>query len=112
VAELEQLQPYGREFEAPTFEGIFSVKSVRVVGNEPIHLALDLGTTNSIYKAIWFRALGQPGDTLPVAPGDQVKCAYRLSLNTFRGAHQLKLLVEYATQHLLESRKVHNESGY
>ncbi len=97
VAELEQLQPYGREFEAPTFEGVFMVKSVRVVGNEPIHLALDLGTTNTIHKGIWFRALEQPGDPLPIAPGNQVKCAYRLSINTFRGARQLKLLVEYAS---------------
>lgn len=98
VAELEQLQPYGREFETPTFEGVFSVKSVRVVGNEPIHLALDLETTNNtIHKAIWFRALGQPGDPLPITPGDQVQCAYRLSLNTFRGARQLKLLVEHAS---------------
>lgn len=97
VAELEQLQPYGREFEAPIFEGDFLVKSVRVVGNEPIHLALVLETSNTIYKGIWFRALGQPGDPLPIAPGDRVNCAYRLSVNTFRGARQLKLLVEYAS---------------
>lgn len=96
MTELEQLQPYGREFEAPIFEGIFSIKSVRVVGNEPIHLALDLETAKTTHKAIWFRALGQAGDPLPITPGDQVKCAYRLSLNTFRGVRQVNLLVEYA----------------
>jgi single-stranded-DNA-specific exonuclease len=98
VAELEQLQPYGREFETPIFEGVFTVKSVRVVGNEPIHLALDLGTSNTIHKGIWFRALAQPGDPPPVAPGDRVECAYRLSVNTFRGVRQLKLMVEYANR--------------
>lgn len=96
LAELEQLQPYGREFETPLFEGTFIVEAVRVVGAEAVHLTLTLSTPVSLYGAIWFRALPAPDAPLPVVSGNTVHCAYRLSRNEFRGAQRLRLLIEHA----------------
>lgn len=95
---LKKLEPYGREFEAPLFEGVFTVAGLRTVGADPIHLQLDLtltGETNLI-KAIWFRALPQAGANLPFKEGDQVRLAYRLEENVFRGKTSLQLMVSYA----------------
>lgn len=99
LAQLNQLQPYGREFETPVFEGVFNVEAVRIVGNDPVHLALSLRAANRTYRGIWFRALAQAGDPPPVAPGERVRCAYCLSVDAFRGSNTLKLLVQYAAQH-------------
>lgn len=96
LVELEQLQPYGREFEAPIFEGTFTVETVRVVGAEAVHLALTLSTPVKLYSAIWFRALPGPAAPLPVAPGNTVHCAYRLSCDEFRGVQRLRLVLAHA----------------
>lgn len=95
---LKKLEPYGREFEAPVFEGVFQVAGLRLVGADPIHLQLDLnlaGETHLI-KAIWFRALPQAGAALPFQEGDQVRLAYRLEEQVFRGKTSLQLMVSYA----------------
>jgi len=96
--ELEQLQPFGREFDPPLFEGGFLVESLRVVGADGVHLAMELGNAGSVYKAIWFRALDAADSPVPVAEGDQIRCAYRLSLNTFRGVTRLQLLIRFAAR--------------
>lgn len=94
--ELEQLQPYGREFEAPVFENTFEVISLRAVGAEAIHLSLALRAADGIYKAIWFRALEAESDPYPLTPGDTARCAFSLALNEFRGARTLNLVIQHA----------------
>ncbi|HYQ91078.1 MAG TPA: DHHA1 domain-containing protein, partial [Candidatus Competibacteraceae bacterium] len=98
LRELDQLQPYGREFEPPLFEGRFYVDSVRVVGAEPIHLMLILKTEDKTYDAVWFRALEKAGDPPPLVAGEMVRCAYRLSSREYRGERNLRLMIGYAGQ--------------
>ncbi len=93
LRELDQLQPYGREFEAPVFEGRFYVDSVRVVGADPIHLMLILRTERKAYDAVWFRALEKAGDPPPLAVGEMVRCTYRLSSRDYRGERNLRLMI-------------------
>jgi single-stranded-DNA-specific exonuclease len=94
VQELEQLQPYGREFEPPVFENTFQVIALRTVGPEAKHLALALKSAGDTYRAIWFR-VGEENPTA-IAVGDTVRCAFRLVLNEFRGTRNLNLIIEYA----------------
>ncbi len=98
VTLLEKLEPYGREFEAPLFEGVFQVASLKVVGADPVHLQLNLCLPNQVHtlKAIWFRALPQAGAALPFQEGDQVRLVYRLEAQVFRGKTSLQLMVSYA----------------
>ncbi|MCD6390026.1 MAG: single-stranded-DNA-specific exonuclease RecJ [Desulfobulbaceae bacterium] len=98
LAEIENLAPFGREFENPAFEGVFTVERLRPVGADPIHLSLGLSGRGRIFQAIWFRALERAGDPLPFHKGDQVQCVYRLSENKFRGKTTLQLIVQYATR--------------
>ncbi len=95
---LEQLQPFGREFDPPLFEGDFLVESCRVVGADGVHLAMELSCAGNKYKAIWFRALDSADSSLPMVVGDFIRCAYRLSMNTFRETTQLQLLIRFAVR--------------
>ncbi|MFC0268869.1 single-stranded-DNA-specific exonuclease RecJ [Kushneria aurantia] len=93
--ELEALAPFGREFEAPLFEGRFIIDQARLVGGEGNHLMMTLDAGSRQLRAIWFRAVS-PGEAPPFAPGDAIHCAYRLSRNRYRGRESLQLMVEHA----------------
>ncbi|NLW03758.1 MAG: single-stranded-DNA-specific exonuclease RecJ [Pseudomonadaceae bacterium] len=95
---LKKLEPYGREFEAPVFDGMFQLAGLRVVGADPVHLQLELSLPNeaTLLKAIWFRALPQAGASFPFQVGDQIRLVYRLEEQQFRGKTSLQLMVSYA----------------
>ncbi len=96
LAELQKLEPYGREFEEPAFAGIFTITKTRIVGAEPVHLALKLEKKGREFQGIWFNAMENPGDRQTINEGTTIRCAYKLKLNNFRGQRSLQLLVEYA----------------
>lgn len=93
--ELERLAPYGREFDAPLFEGDFLVENLRVVGSEGNHLMLELSQGGVAVRAIWFRAL-TPGEVPAFALGRRLHCAYKLSRNRWKGRESLQLMIEHA----------------
>lgn len=93
--ELEHLAPYGREFDAPLFEGDFLVENLRVVGADGNHLMLDLSQGGVAVRAIWFRAL-TPGEVPAFGLGTRLHCAYKLSRNRWKGRESLQLMVEHA----------------
>ncbi|MCM5705584.1 single-stranded-DNA-specific exonuclease RecJ [Larsenimonas salina] len=92
--ELAHLAPFGREFDAPVFEGEFRVDQARLVGSEGNHLMLTLEAGGALIKAIRFRAV-DPGDALPVAVDDRVRVAFKLNRNRFRGQESIQLMVEH-----------------
>lgn len=95
LSEIEALGPFGREFEAPLFEGRFLVESLRPVGADGTHLMLELSQGRVSCRAIWFRAL-TPGELPAFGLGDTLHCAYRLNRNRWRGRESLQLMVEHA----------------
>lgn len=97
ISQLQALGPYGREFDEPVFEGIFTVKKYRLVGAEPVHLTLNLEAEDKRQlNGIWFRALEKPGDDIQINNENTIRCAYKLKLNNFRGHKDIQLLIEYA----------------
>ncbi|MDW7746076.1 single-stranded-DNA-specific exonuclease RecJ [Halomonas sp.] len=93
--ELERLGPYGREFDAPLFQGEFLVEALRTVGADGSHLMLELSAGASSLKAIWFRAL-TPGEVPAFGVGDRLRCAFKLNRNRWRGCESLQLMIEHA----------------
>lgn len=93
--ELERLGPYGREFDAPLFQGEFLVEALRPVGADRSHLMLELSAGAVNLKAIWFRALS-PGERPAFGVGDELRCAFKLNRNRWRGRETLQLMVEHA----------------
>ena len=95
LAELQALGPYGREFEAPLFQGDFLVERLRPVGADGTHLMLELSLGAVSHRAIWFRALTL-GEVPGFGVGDRLRCAYKLNRNRWRGRESLQLMVEHA----------------
>jgi len=93
---LQRLAPFGRDFEEPSFEGIFTVRQARIVGAEPVHLSLKLEKKGREFQGIWFRAVDNPGDIPAIKEGNTIRCVYKLKSNHFRGHNKLQLFVDYA----------------
>lgn len=93
--ELERLAPFGREFDAPLFEGTFLVEALRPVGADGSHLMLELSAGTASLKAIWFRAL-TPGEVPAFGVGATLHCAFKLNRNRWRGRESLQLMLEHA----------------
>ena len=95
VTLLEQLAPFGREFEEPVFEGDFEIHDCRLVGSQRNHMMLMLGAGRMQYRGIWFKAI-TTGQESPFGPGDRIRCAYRLARNCYRGVTSLQLMINHA----------------
>ena len=93
--ELERLAPFGREFDAPLFDGEFLVDGLRVVGADGSHVMLTLSQGTASVRAIWFRAL-TPGELPAFDLGARLRCAYKLSRNRWKGQESLQLMIEHA----------------
>jgi len=96
IAELKGLEPYGREFEMPVFEGDFMVQSIRAIGSEGIHLMLQLTTESGSFRAVWFRALENKSDSFHFKEGDEIHAVYQLKENYYRGNFSVQLHLIYA----------------
>lgn len=97
IAELKQLEPFGREFEPPVFEGDFLVQSIRTIGAEGIHLMLQLATESHSFRAVWFRALEKKNDPFPFVEGQFIHAVYQLKENYYRGNFSIQLHITYAS---------------
>jgi len=89
---LHTAGPWGKGFPEPLFDGRFQVLEQRILG--ACHLKLRLHPTGGdTIDAIGF-GLG----TLAVNAGDQVRLAYRLAVNNYRGVRSPQLIVEHLEQ--------------
>jgi len=98
---IQSLQPFGREFEAPCFSGLFLVEQLKPVGADQTHLQLLLSDPDGGvgFKAIWFKALAG-GQGIDFQEGDVVEAAYQLDMNEFRGRRNVQLMIEHAKNSL------------
>jgi single-stranded-DNA-specific exonuclease len=85
LAQLLDRQVWGQGFPQPLFYDDFEVQGQRVVGDR--HMKLKLARAGRTIEAMRFNAL----DPLP----SQVRAAYRLSVEEFRGAQNLQLVIEH-----------------
>ncbi len=87
---LRSAGPWGKGFPEPLFDGRFEVLERWVVGERHLKLRLRPPDGESI-DAIGFGL----GGALAVNAGDQVRLAYRLAVNDYRGISAPQLIVEH-----------------
>jgi len=87
---LRSAGPWGQHFPEPMFEGDFEVVSQRIVGGRHLKLSLRLDADGPAVDAM---AFNQADQTEYV--GANVRIAYRLDANEFRGLRNLQLVVDY-----------------
>ena len=89
---LRDAGPWGQQFPEPCFDGIFTLKQQRIVGEKHLKLVLVPSTVrNRPVEGIYFNA---PLDNLPTNTA-AVRCVYRLDVNEFRGQQNLQLVIQY-----------------
>lgn len=112
ISQLAQLEPYGREWPKPVFDGRFQVQDLRIIGKTKNHLSLKLWHQQGgkPLNAVFFNALNLSQQQvenpdlvnledvfyqLGVQVGDWVEAVYQPSLNTFQGRSSVQLRIQY-----------------
>ena len=98
--EIEALEPYGRDWPSPRFDGYFDLIAWRCVGKDSQHLSLKLAHSQDkmIINAIFFNPAEELiAQCLALHASEQPKvhCLYQLQRNEFMGRSQLQLRIDY-----------------
>ena len=86
---LESGGPWGQAFETPSFEGVFTISDMRVVGEK--HLKFRLITEAGLIDAIAFNA---DVETWTRDTPKALRCVYRPCVNEYRAERRLQLQIE------------------
>ena len=78
--------PWGQGFEEPIFYGDFEILEQRIVGEKHLKCTLKLIDASVIFEGIAFFQ-----EKLKTK---QVRVAYKLNVNSFRGNESLQLMIE------------------
>ncbi|PCI48638.1 MAG: single-stranded-DNA-specific exonuclease RecJ [Moraxellaceae bacterium] len=84
--------PWGQAFPEPVFDGLFQLVKQRIVGEKHLKLVLGLPNSNQIVDAIAFNV---DTDVWPNQSAQQVRVAYQLDINEYRGRRSVQLLVQH-----------------
>ena len=90
---LRQSGPFGQGFDAPLFDGVFTLVQQRIVGEK--HLKMVLRDDSG--KEVDAIAFNVDIDAWPNNHVHQVSLAYRLDINVFRGQESVQFIVEQIT---------------
>ena len=85
--------PWGQAFPEPCFDGIFTIRNSRVVGERHLKMWVEVPKTGRSFDAIAFNHIEEPGDFTP--PEGSVQLVYRLDVNEYQGERRLQLLVDH-----------------
>ena len=96
---LFEAGPWGQGFPEPLFDGDFEVMDQRIVGEHHLKLTLRPEGGGSPVDAIAFN-VENPGAWLR---SRNLKIAYRLDINRFRGRKSVQLRIEYMTPRLVSA---------
>ena len=89
--------PWGQGFPEPVFDGEFMIIDARIVGSKHLKLQLEpiSGSPSAVdsrgIDAIAFGYIGGPVEDASVGPGRQLRIAYRLEVNDYRGVESMQL---------------------
>jgi single-stranded-DNA-specific exonuclease len=88
--QLRTAAPWGQGFPAPVFDGKFTVREQRVVGQYHLKLKLQSLESRDHFDGIAFRAV-EPGQ--PVPRLDRIHAVYELDVNEYMGRRSLQLII-------------------
>jgi single-stranded-DNA-specific exonuclease len=87
--QLRVAGPWGQAFPEPLFDGLFSVESCRVVGENHWRLKLRCGDSQQIFDAMQFNV--DASTPLP----SRIRAVYQLDVNDWNGMQSVRLLVRH-----------------
>jgi single-stranded-DNA-specific exonuclease len=85
--------PWGQAFPEPCFDGVFSIRSARVVGDRHLKMWLEVPRTGRSFDAIAFNHIDE--ESAFTLPEGSLQLVYRLDVNEYLGERRLQLLVDH-----------------
>jgi single-stranded-DNA-specific exonuclease len=95
AAALREGGPWGQAFPEPSFDGLFAVRTARVVGDKHLKMWIELPRTGRTFDAIAFNHLEQPAAGDHELPSGDARLVYRLDINEYQGERRLQLLIDH-----------------
>jgi single-stranded-DNA-specific exonuclease len=85
--------PWGQAFPEPSFDGVFSIRSARVIGERHVRMWVEPQSSGRSFDAVVFNHFAEgAGATLPEGLAQLI---YRLDVNEYQGERRLQLLVDH-----------------
>ncbi len=85
--------PWGQAFPEPCFDGVFTIRNTRVVGERHLKMWVEVPNTGRSFDAIAFNHIEARETFSP--PEGAVQLVYRLDVNEYQGERRLQLLVDH-----------------
>jgi single-stranded-DNA-specific exonuclease len=87
--------PWGQLFPEPSFDGVFTVRNTRIVGERHVKMWVEVPHTGRSFDAIAFNFLdATTAGSAPPLPAGEVRLVYRLDVNEYQNQRRLQLLVD------------------
>ncbi|HYM41554.1 MAG TPA: single-stranded-DNA-specific exonuclease RecJ [Steroidobacteraceae bacterium] len=85
--------PWGQAFPEPSFDGVFNIRNVRVIGERHVKMWVEPPASGRSFDAVAFNLLsaGSTGEL----PAGLTQLVYRLDINEYQGERRLQLLVDH-----------------
>lgn len=84
--------PWGQGFPEPVFDGLFEVRSAKLVGENHLKMRVSPDGARRSLDAIAFNQ----GDALDSLRNERARLVFRLDVNEYRGLESAQLIVEHA----------------
>ena len=85
--------PWGQAFPEPSFDGLFSIRSARLVAGRHVKMWVEVPRGGRAFDAIAFNHL-EEGEEF-AAPAGLAHLVYRLAVNEYQGERRLQLLIDH-----------------
>ncbi len=85
--------PWGQAFPEPCFDGVFSIRSARLIADRHVKMWVEVPGAGRAYDAIAFNHLEEGDEFVP--PSGLTQLIYRLEVNEYQGERRLQLLVDH-----------------
>ena len=85
--------PWGQAFPEPCFDGLFSIRSARLIGARHVKMWVEVARGGRAFDAIAFNHLVEGEQFVP--PAGMAQLVYRLAVNEYQGERRLQLLIDH-----------------
>jgi single-stranded-DNA-specific exonuclease len=85
--------PWGQAFPEPSFDGLFSVRSARLIGERHVKMWVEVPRSGRAFDAIAFNHVEEGAQFVP--PSGLAHLVYRLEVNEYQGERRLQLLIDH-----------------
>lgn len=92
---LQNLEPFGREFEPPQFEAKAKVAELRLMGAKKNHARVGLIIDGIWVSCVWFSCREDASEPMRIGEGNVVKVIYSPKIETFRGQKRMTCRIIY-----------------